>query len=242
MIPDNLDSIRESCRRQSRIGHFASVGFANSEDAFDPRGVEPALPLWRGYSASVRFDRLIPLQQQREKVSLTDPDRGVFTILEQLRIRLSGPYWWKGEHIDEEGAVGVDFRAYPQDVKEDEMFPQASILIADVTTDPTEPNISGIRELEIMRIDDYLREELSKQDQLPLVAWEGTEVKTIDGEEGLLSTYRVEDEGIERRMKAFRVNSRGRKWAVIASYDSKREGELDEPLTQTVLHMRFTPD
>ena len=59
-MPSNIVEIRDSCSRLGRTGHFASVGCANSEDAFDPSGHIPALPLWRGHKMSVRFEGLVP--------------------------------------------------------------------------------------------------------------------------------------------------------------------------------------
>ncbi len=59
--PENMPSIAASCARMSNIGHFASVTFANSDDAFDPSGNIPALPIWRGYGARIRFEGLEPV-------------------------------------------------------------------------------------------------------------------------------------------------------------------------------------
>jgi len=57
-IPKNLSDIAENCSRLGRKGHFASVGFANVDDAFDPSGSVPPLPLWRGHGVHVRFEGL----------------------------------------------------------------------------------------------------------------------------------------------------------------------------------------
>ena len=59
-MPSNIKEIADSCVRLSRTGHFASVGCANNEDAFDPSGQIPALPLWRGHGIFVRFQGLAP--------------------------------------------------------------------------------------------------------------------------------------------------------------------------------------
>ncbi len=56
--PENLPDIAANCAKLSNVGHFASVTFANSEDAFDPTGGVPALPLWRGYGVFIRFEGL----------------------------------------------------------------------------------------------------------------------------------------------------------------------------------------
>ena len=59
-LPPNIRDIAKSCARLSRIGHFASVAIANSDDAFDTTGGVPALPLWRGHKMFCRFEGLVP--------------------------------------------------------------------------------------------------------------------------------------------------------------------------------------
>ena len=58
--PANWRAIAENCSKLGKSGHFASVGFANSDDAFDPSGAVPATPLWRGHGMLVRFIGLTP--------------------------------------------------------------------------------------------------------------------------------------------------------------------------------------
>jgi hypothetical protein len=58
--PANWRAIAESCSKLGKSGHFASVGFANRDDAFDPNGAVPATPLWRGHGMLVRFIGLTP--------------------------------------------------------------------------------------------------------------------------------------------------------------------------------------
>ena len=57
VLPQNLETIVESCSKLSRRGYFASVVVANSDDPFLPNVVS-ALPLWRGHALVVRFDGL----------------------------------------------------------------------------------------------------------------------------------------------------------------------------------------
>lgn len=56
--PENVLDIAASCAPMSKTGHFASVSFANSEDAYDSSGDIPALPLWRGHGVFIRFEGL----------------------------------------------------------------------------------------------------------------------------------------------------------------------------------------
>jgi hypothetical protein len=56
--PTNWPDIIRHCSRGGEPGHFASVSVANRDDAFDPRGIVPATPLWRGHAMRARFDGL----------------------------------------------------------------------------------------------------------------------------------------------------------------------------------------
>ena len=56
--PENMTDIAANCSKLGNKGHFASVSFANSDDAFDPSGGVPPLPLWRGHGVFIRFEGL----------------------------------------------------------------------------------------------------------------------------------------------------------------------------------------
>jgi len=56
--PSNMGDIAASCSRMSKIGHFASVAIANSDDTSEEGA--PALPLWRGHRMIVEFEGLQP--------------------------------------------------------------------------------------------------------------------------------------------------------------------------------------
>ena len=57
--PANWEKIAEGCARIGKTGHFASVSIANDDDAFDPSGIIPPTPLWRGHRMVVRFEGLV---------------------------------------------------------------------------------------------------------------------------------------------------------------------------------------
>lgn len=58
--PANWRAIAERCSRLSKSGYFASVSVANADDAFDPTGAVPPMPLWRGHAMYVSFEGLVP--------------------------------------------------------------------------------------------------------------------------------------------------------------------------------------
>jgi hypothetical protein len=58
--PKDWQRIAERCARLGKTGHFASVSVSNGDDAFDPSGSVPAMPLWRGHGLLARFEGLVP--------------------------------------------------------------------------------------------------------------------------------------------------------------------------------------
>ena len=57
-MPDNISDISEQCQGKGNVGYFASVVFANSEDAFDPVNNGVGIKLWRGHSVMINFQGL----------------------------------------------------------------------------------------------------------------------------------------------------------------------------------------
>lgn len=52
--PEDWDFIADTCAHLSRIGNFASVSVASSDDAFDPEH-SAVVPLWRGKEMRVKY-------------------------------------------------------------------------------------------------------------------------------------------------------------------------------------------
>ena len=55
MKPANWSNIAEGCARQSKVGHFAQVAFASTDQPFQSADEMP-VPLWRGYGVHVRYE------------------------------------------------------------------------------------------------------------------------------------------------------------------------------------------
>jgi hypothetical protein len=56
--PINWQEIAARCAAVGKAGHFAAVAVASADDAFDPAGIVPPEPLWRGHGMLVRFEGL----------------------------------------------------------------------------------------------------------------------------------------------------------------------------------------
>ena len=58
--PAGWNTIAQECASLGKKGHFASVGVASADEAFETKGVTPPVPLWRGHGMVVRFEGLDP--------------------------------------------------------------------------------------------------------------------------------------------------------------------------------------
>ena len=59
-VPHNINEIAQDCARMGKVGYFASVAVANSEDPFDSDAKSNGnyLPLYRGHGMFVKFEGL----------------------------------------------------------------------------------------------------------------------------------------------------------------------------------------
>jgi hypothetical protein len=57
--PANWRAVAERCSRLGKSGYFVSVSVSNADDAFDPTGAVPPMPLWRGHAMFVSFEGIV---------------------------------------------------------------------------------------------------------------------------------------------------------------------------------------
>jgi hypothetical protein len=76
------------------------------------------------------------MAKTRGNVVRTDKSR--FEVLGLVSIALPGPWWWHTEDMNDPGAVGAIFRCYEQGNEQEIGY----LLVADVSQDPTESDIS----------------------------------------------------------------------------------------------------
>ena len=75
-------------------------------------------------------------------------------VLGLVSIQLPGPWWWSGGDIEDAKAKGAIFSAYAEG--QEEGLDIAYLLVADVTGDPEELNISSLDEDSAKDYDLYL--------------------------------------------------------------------------------------
>ena len=73
---------------------------------------------------------------------------GVFRILNRVKIRLPGKWWWHTEDIEDATARGVIFRAH----EGHDDLDVAYLIVVDVTSDPSEPDISLLEQGDVAAV------------------------------------------------------------------------------------------
>ena len=157
---------------------------------------------------------------------LIDAPTGRFRILNLVEIEIPGPWLWRCEDIDEQDAKGVTFLGYP-DLSEKPHV--ASITVVDVSTDPTEPDISTMDASGVSLLDERLEREVSQhwRDQGGrLVAWMGSHLNIQRTPPALLTAYTVGDHEKERQFIAMRILAGSRKVVMVGSFDVKEAALL----------------
>ncbi|MBK6630056.1 MAG: hypothetical protein IPG33_02895 [Betaproteobacteria bacterium] len=166
--------------------------------------------------------------------TLIDSDRGLFSILRLVKLRLPGPYLWQGEDIDNEKAMGSAFHAFVPEDSNVEKTSVASIIVADVTNDTSEPDVSNHVQVDTTIIDKYLRTEVLEQSSLAgeeIADWTPSRLHKLESGAPtfLLTEYTLRGNSKEMRHIDLRINAGGRK--IVAKgicYDMERAEELSQ--------------
>jgi hypothetical protein len=172
--------------------------------------------------------------------ALIDPDKGVFTVLKLVALRLTGPYLWHSEDINEETAQGAVFRVYDPENAKVGGLDVASITVVDATNDPTESDISTLHQPDIPALDKFLHEEISKQlsaDGMVMIQWMSSQLNQSDHFKGLVTAYVARDQGKERQFIALHFKAKGRKVVAIGVFDIAKKEVLAAPIFNVMRNM-----
>ena len=161
--------------------------------------------------------------------TLIDPEQGIFSFLDLVTFRLSGPYAWQNDDYNgDESRVSV-FRAYEHGSDANDRCDVASITIADATLDPTEPDIAALQEADVPALDQLLLEGTQAQlvaEGRQLVRWMSSQLNQTDSLKALVTAYIVGDQGVERQSIAVRLSSKGRKVVAVGVFDIPKKDAL----------------
>jgi hypothetical protein len=175
----------------------------------------------------------------QENFTLTDENR--FEVLELVSIGLPGlGVWWHTEDLDQPTAKGAIFRCYGNEPEQELGF----LLVADVSDDPTEPDVMEFTQSDAAAFDEFLRQgipEIFARDGRRLVEWKGSalmeKLPRFDGQV-LVTAYIGWDQGRERHYLDLRMSLRGRKVILAGCFDVEREGDLADAIVWSISNAR----
>lgn len=161
-----------------------------------------------------------------------------YEILGMVRIAVFGPYLWMTEDLDGPGMRGAMFRCY-EDGNDREL---AYLLVADVSADETEPDVSTLERADIENVDRYLedgfRQGLANAGRR-LIEWIPAVFHGTDDNKRLLTAYVGDDQGQERHYVDCRLSIRGRKWVISGCFDVARKDDLAGPIYATLQNVEI---
>jgi hypothetical protein len=165
---------------------------------------------------------------------------GVFEVLDLIKIRPPGPWWWHTEDlIDPGGARGAIFRCYEDGyvAANGELQELAYLMAADVTDDPTEPDISRFVESDVEKFDQTAEpaiRQLMANDGRTLIKWMASHLSETSLGKGLMAGYIARDQGRERQYIDLRLRIRDRNAIIGGCFDISRKDDLVSPIWEAI--------
>jgi hypothetical protein len=167
------------------------------------------------------------MRSTRGNVTRTEEPR--MEVLGLISVSLPGPWWWHTEDMNDPKARGAIFRCY-EEGNEQEL---AYLLIADVSTDPDEPDVALLEQSDIQSLDNFFEREVRHvmaRDGRELLQWSARFSEPASGR-GLASSYLAKDHGRVRQYIDLRISVDGRKVVIGGCYDVQHSEELAKPIT-----------
>jgi hypothetical protein len=163
---------------------------------------------------------------------------GRFEVLGLVSIVVPGPSscWWHTEDFnDPGGAKGAIFRCYEEGyVAEDgDLQELAYLLVADVSNDPTEPDLTRFVQDDVEAFDRFLEQEIRRlmtRDGRTMIKWMSSHLSETSRGAGLVSAYIARDGGRERQYMDARISVGGRKVVIGGCFDIQRKHDLAAPV------------
>jgi hypothetical protein len=163
----------------------------------------------------------------RDKTTLTDELR--FEVLGLVSIGLPGPWWWHTEDINDPGAVGAIFRCYEKGNEAELGY----LLVADVSQDSDEPDISMYEDSRILKLDSFLESGIRgvmAHDGREMIRWMSSQLNHGPFGRALVTAYIARDQGRERQYMDIRFRTRQRNIVVAGCFDVNRADNLAKPI------------
>ena len=165
---------------------------------------------------------------------------GVFRVLNRVEIRLPGKWWWHTEDIEDVTARGVIFRAH----EERGGLDVAYLIVVDVTSDPSEPDISLLEEGDVAGLDRVLEAAIRRElaQDIELVEWMSSYLnRNADNNKGLVTAYVVNDQDKRRQMIALRMTINSQKFVFMGCFDVARANPLASEIFNAMRQVTISP-
>jgi hypothetical protein len=167
--------------------------------------------------------------------NVTRAEDGRKEVLGLVSVVLPGSWWWLTEDLNEPGAKGAVFRCY-EEGNDQEL---AYLLVADVTSDPDEPDVTAFGEEDVERFDGFLEREtrqiMARQGR-KLLKWQSSGLSEPASGKGLTSWYVAQDQGRPRQYIDLRIRIAGRNVVIGGCYDVHRGEDLEKAIMWAIQH------
>jgi hypothetical protein len=177
--------------------------------------------------------------------NLVRGDDGVFEVVDLIKIRLPGPWWWHAEDLDDpDGARGAVFRCYEEGyiASDGNLQELAYLLAADVSRDPSEPDISRFEQTDVPEFDRVLHDAIlraTSRSGREMTKWMSPHLSETSLGKGLMSGYIARDQGRERQYFDLRLRIRQSNALIGACFDIARKDDLAAPIWQAVQYAAY---
>ena len=159
----------------------------------------------------------------------TSTGKSRFEVLGLVSIALPGPWWWHIEDVNDPGAVGAIFRCYEKGNAEELGY----LLVADVSQDSDEPDISMYEDSRIPELDRFLESQirsLMAHDGRKMIRWMSSHLNRRPYGKALLTAYIARDRGRDRQYFDARIRVRQRNVVIAGCFDVSRADQLARPI------------
>lgn len=167
--------------------------------------------------------------------ALIDEERYIFSVCSFATVSLPALGCWKSENLNEPTAIGATFYAFDEDTAQEAGYSDASITIADVTNDPSEPYIPQFTEVDLPSLDAGLRADVETQlmaSGRQLIQWMPSLFNRSGKWNSLITPYIASDHGLEQQVIMVRTGTADRKFVAIGMFAVAKQ----ERLAQSILH------
>jgi tetratricopeptide (TPR) repeat protein len=169
--------------------------------------------------------------------NVTRTDDGRFEVLGLVSIQPSGFGNWASDDLKKSGCVGTIFRC----LQEGSLTEIGYLLVADVSQDPQEPDISTYHDSDIPGLDRYLEREvrnLMARDGRQMVRWMSSHLNHGLLGKTLITAYIAQDQGRERQYIDARTRIEEQNVVVAGCFDVSRAKELANPVFSAIRDAR----